>query len=170
MRHFWILVTLCFILGLMAGFQNLTTQQRFTDNGDGTVTDHHLQLMWAKRDNLGDINWRQANKWVKYTFPLMIGSQYDDWRLPTPAELSTLYIKSETGKPVPSDCGVAIKIIPQIIISCGWVWSSEQKDISATVFCFNNGYPFSDLKMRSKAHRVLAVRSLTPSPAKSPDG
>jgi len=29
---------------------------RFIDNGDGTVTDHKLGVMWAKTDNHGDID------------------------------------------------------------------------------------------------------------------
>ena len=36
--------------------------ERFTDNGDGTVTDNELGLMWSKSDNNGDINWIQAEK------------------------------------------------------------------------------------------------------------
>ena len=32
--------------------------ERFTDNGDGTITDHYMQLMWTKADNNGGINWR----------------------------------------------------------------------------------------------------------------
>ncbi len=43
--------------------------ERFTDNGDGTVTDHQLGIMWSKTDNQGDISWKQAERWVKYTFP-----------------------------------------------------------------------------------------------------
>ena len=39
---------------------------RFTDNGDGTVTDTKLGLMWANTDNQGDINWVQAEKWVRF--------------------------------------------------------------------------------------------------------
>ena len=38
---------------------------RFLDNGDGTVTDHQLGVMWAKTDNQGNINWNDANQWVK---------------------------------------------------------------------------------------------------------
>jgi hypothetical protein len=30
--------------------------ERFTDNGDGTITDHEFGLMWSKTDNNGDIN------------------------------------------------------------------------------------------------------------------
>ena len=37
------------------------SQDRFTDNGDGTVTDHELNLMWSKTDNNGDIDWKQSD-------------------------------------------------------------------------------------------------------------
>ena len=37
---------------------------RFTDNGDETVTDHQLGVMWSKTDNNGNVNWIQAEKWV----------------------------------------------------------------------------------------------------------
>ncbi|MFV9646437.1 MAG: hypothetical protein ACNYWU_11500, partial [Desulfobacterales bacterium] len=50
---------------------------RFTDNGDGTVTDHKLGVMWSKTDNQGDIDWKQAERWVKYTFPLTLTKKYD---------------------------------------------------------------------------------------------
>ena len=63
---------------------------RFTDNGDGTVTDHDMGLMWAKNDNHGDINWHQADKWVRYTFPYTLPTMYDNWRLPTLEELQSL--------------------------------------------------------------------------------
>ena len=37
-------------------------EDRFTDNKDGTVTDHQSGVMWAATDNLGDISWHQAEK------------------------------------------------------------------------------------------------------------
>jgi len=40
-------------------------------NGNGTITDHQLDLMWAATDNQGNITWKQADKWVRYTpFPI----------------------------------------------------------------------------------------------------
>ncbi len=64
--------------------------ERFTDNGDGTITDNEFGLMWSKTDNNGDINWKQAEKWVKYTFPLTLEKNYNNWRLPTLKELQSL--------------------------------------------------------------------------------
>lgn len=146
--------------GIILGPSDATAQQRFTDNRDGTITDHYMQLMWGKHDNQGRINWRQARKWVRYTFPLTIQTHYDDWRLPTPGELRTLFIKDEKTIGSKTDCGMKVKTVSAIKLTCGWVWSSETKDISASVFSFKEGYYFSDLMMQSRAHRALAVRSL----------
>ena len=65
-------------------------QERFIDNGDGTVTDNLMGLMWAKTDNRADIFWKEALLWIKNNFPKQIGSQYDDWRLPTTHELVSI--------------------------------------------------------------------------------
>jgi len=133
---------------------------RFTDNGDGTVTDHQLGVMWAKTDNQGDINWKQADLWVKYTFTYTIKAKYDDWRLPTLAELSSLYVPDKTFKGYEADCGQLIRAVPEIKLSCGWVWTSERSAIQAAIFNFNRGYHYMDRIGHYKSHRALPVRNL----------
>ncbi len=65
---------------------------RFTDNGDGTVTDNATGLMWPKDlagagvGGLGGFTWQQALDFAE-------GSDfagYEDWRLPNIAELRSL--------------------------------------------------------------------------------
>ncbi len=150
------IITICiFVLGaqVLAG-------ERFTDNGDGTVTDNQLGVMWAKTDNQGDINWKQANLWVKYTFPDTIMARYDDWRLPTLAELQSLYVHEKKNKGYETDCGQRVKIVPDIKLSCGWVWTSETSAIQAYIFNFNRGYHYSDRMVHKKAYRALPVRDM----------
>jgi len=132
---------------------------RFTDNGDGTVTDHDLGLMWAKTDNNGNINWHQADKWVRYTFPYTLPTMYDNWRLPTLQELQSLV---KEGKGVEADCGQWVKIVPQIRLSCGWIWTSESGQLGPTaiVFNFDNVYHYSVRKAHNRAYRALPVRNL----------
>lgn len=134
--------------------------ERFTDNGDGTVTDHQLGVMWAKTDNQGDINWRQADLWVKYTFPDTIEAKYGNWRLPTLAELQSLYVKDKKSKGYETDCGQRVKIVPEIKLSCGWVWTSETSAIQAYIFNFHRGYNYSDRMVHKRDYRVLPVRDL----------
>lgn len=134
--------------------------ERFTDNGDGTVTDHQLGVMWAKTDNQGDINWKQANLWVKYTFSDTIEAKYDDWRLPTLAELQSLYVYDKNYEGYETDCGMRVEIVSDIQLSCGWVWTSETSAIQAKTFNFNRGYYYSDRMVHHKAYRALPVRDM----------
>ena len=133
---------------------------RFTDNGDETVTDHQLGLMWAKTDNQGDINWKEANQWVKYTFGDTLANRYDNWRLATLAELQSLYVHEKAYKGYETDCGQRVKIVPEIKLSCGWVWTSETSAIQAHIFNYNRGYHYTDRMVHKKAYRALPVRDL----------
>ena len=135
---------------------------RFTDNGDGTVTDHQRGLMWAKTDNQGDINWKQAQRWVKYTFGDTLTSRYDNWRLPTLEELQSLVAPEKNTAEYETDCGQWVKIVPEIRLSCGWVWTAETDPIApvARIFNFDNVYHYTVRMAHNRGYRVLAVRDL----------
>ena len=133
--------------------------ERFTDNGDGTVTDHQLGVMWAKFDNQGDIDWRGAERWCRWGPPQIMG-KYDNWRLPTNQELKSLYVSEKKYKGYESACGQKVKMVPEIQLSCGWVWTSEVKSITARVYNFQRGYHYMELKRHWKAYRALPVRDL----------
>ncbi len=154
--------TIVTIVTLCAFFLSapVLADDRFTDNGDGTVTDHQLGVMWAKTDNQGNINWKQADLWIKYTYPDTLEKKYDNWRLPTLAELESLYIKEKKFKGYETDCGQRVKIVSVIKLSCGWVWTSETSAIQAYIFNFNRGYHYSDRMVHNKAYRALPVRDL----------
>jgi hypothetical protein len=151
----WIILMCMFLFGTP-----VWSGDRFTDNGDGTVTDHQLEVMWAKTDNQGNINWKQANLWVKYTFPDTLKKKYDNWRLPTLAELQSLYIQDKKYKGYETDCGQQVKIVPVIKLSCGWIWTSETSAIQAYIFNFHRGYQYSDRMVHNRDYRVLPVRDL----------
>ena len=133
--------------------------ERFTDNGDGTVTDHQLGVMWAKYDNQGDIDWRGAERWCRWGPPQIIG-KYDNWRMPTNEELKSLFVRDKKYKGYESACGQKVKVVPEIELSCGWVWTSEVKSITARVFNFQRGYHYMELKRHWKAYRALPIRDL----------
>ncbi len=74
-------------------------QPRFTDNGDGTVTDNRSGLVWLKdAECLGMHTWQGAKELVAglsggYTckqFRLEDKSNAGDWRVPTIREIMTL--------------------------------------------------------------------------------
>lgn len=147
----FLLAPLCF---------NGVSEERFVDNNDGTITDNQLQLMWAKTDNIGDINWHQANKWIRFTFPYSLPILYENWRLPTLEELKTLHIKNKSYAGYEAECGQRLKITPEIQLTCGFVWSSDQQSITARVFNFNRGTFYSDRLVHKRGYRALAVRDI----------
>ena len=153
-------VALLIIICLLFFSPPVLAGERFMDNGDGTVTDHQLGVMWAKTDNQGNINWRQAEKWVKFTFPYTIEKKYENWRLPTLSELRSLYVSDKTYKGYETDCGQQVKIVPEIRLSCGWIWASETSAIQAFIFNFHRGYHYSDLMRHNRDYRALPVRDL----------
>ena len=154
-------IPICIILICTFLFGTLVwSAERFTDNGDGTVTDHQLKVMWASTDNQGNINWKQANLWVKYTFPDTLEKKYDNWRLPTLEELQSLYVQDKKYKGYETDCGQQVKIVSDIKLSCGWVWTSETSAIQAYIFNFHRGYYYSDRMVHNRDYRVLPVRDL----------
>ncbi|MBI5756026.1 MAG: SBBP repeat-containing protein [Nitrospirae bacterium] len=67
---------------------------RFTDNGDGTVTDNLTGLMWTKDANLGSIGF--TSWWVALDYVARMNAGvnpnfgYTDWRLPNINELKSL--------------------------------------------------------------------------------
>ncbi len=132
---------------------------RFVDNGDGTVTDHQLGLMWAKTDNQGNMDWHQALKWVKYTLPDTLPKSFDNWRLPSLAELQSLVVKDSSYE---TDCGLKAHITPLIQLTCSWVWTAETDPIAPTarVFNFDNVYHYTVRKAHRRGYRALAVRSM----------
>lgn len=133
---------------------------RFTDNGDGTVTDHQLGLMWAKSDNQGDVDWKQAQAWAQYNFNYTINKKYENWRLPTIEELQSLFISKPDYKGYTTDCGYVVKIVPEISLSCILIWSSDMALGSHLAYNFNMGNSFTVPSYDINGCRALPVRFL----------
>jgi hypothetical protein len=69
---------------------------RFTDNGDGTITDRWEGLIWAKRDNGEPLTLKEAWDWC---LSLELAGR-KGWRVPTGEELhDALYVGLEDAKP-----------------------------------------------------------------------
>ncbi|MGD9332096.1 MAG: DUF1566 domain-containing protein [Desulfobacterales bacterium] len=150
-------VLFCFVVGAAS----IEAGERFTDNGDGTVTDHQRNLMWSQSDNQGDISWKQAERWVRFTFGDTIQASYDDWRLPTLEELKSLYIDDRSYAGYETDCGQVVRMVPAIRLTCGWVWTADTPSVvTASAFNFHRGYPYSDRMVHYRAYRALAVRDI----------
>ena len=68
--------------------------KRFTDNGDGTVTDSETGLMWKQTDGFQDESifhtWIKAYDYVRELNNTKL-SGYVDWRMPTLEEAESIY-------------------------------------------------------------------------------
>jgi hypothetical protein len=137
-------------------------EQRFIDHGNGTVSDRKLGLMWAKTDNQADIFWSQIQGWLTDAFPDTIPQLYENWRLPTTAELQSLFVEDAKYQGYKTLCGHPVKIVPQIRLSCVLVWTSDTALGLPIAFDFNLGSAFTVDLHDNKGCRVLPVRSLQP--------
>ena len=135
-------------------------EQRFIDHGNGTVTDRKLGLMWAKSDNQTDIFWNQIQDWLENDFPDSIPQLYENWRLPTVAELQSLFVEDAKYEGYTTECGHPVKIVPQIRLSCILIWTSDRALGLPLAFNFNIGNAFTIDLHDNKGCRVLPVRSL----------
>jgi len=135
-------------------------QGRFIDNGNGTVTDSRSGLMWTQTDNQEDIYWNQATNWIRSSVAGRLDKKYQDWRLPTVAELQSLYREDPDYQGYQTACGYTVKMVPQIKLSCILVWSSDTALGLPLAFNYYLGNAFTvDLNDNSGC-RVLAVRSI----------
>lgn len=144
------------VLGAIAA----DAQERFIDNGDGTVTDTKLGLMWAQTDNQADIFWKQAAAWIKRDFPNRIGPNYKDWRLPTVSELKSLYLESPNYSGYRAKCGHNVKMVAAIRISCILIWTSDTALGLPLAFNYYLGNSFTVDLADNKGCRVLPVRKI----------
>ena len=151
---------ICIIGTLLLFSPCAKSDQRFTDNGDGTITDHQLGVMWAKNANQGDIGWKQAEAYARQKFGQTVDRRYANWRLPTLDELQSLYVTATGYNGYRTDCGIQVRIVPQIRLSCILVWSSDVALGSHMAFNYNIGNPFAVQSYDVSGCRVLPVRNL----------
>ncbi len=74
---------------------------RFTDNNDGTITDHEFNLMCAREDSCQTLcNWLTWDEAKQYAqdFNNDKFAGFQDWRLPYKYELEMLYDASKPNK------------------------------------------------------------------------
>jgi hypothetical protein len=126
---------------------------RFIAYDNGTVLDTQTNLMWAAKDNGGNINWADAKSYcTNYR-----GGGYKDWRMPTKDELSGLY---GAAKAYRSDCGSYNLYLTELIrLTCNASWSSETRGSEASGFVFSIGVRSWFPQSIDYDLRVLPVRS-----------
>ena len=148
----WSLINRSFLILLIFGLLSslalaADASSRYVNNGDGTISDTKTGLMWVSKDNGFPINWPDA---VEYCKNLRLGG-YADWRMPTLAELASLYnpsAKNQNGYHTDA-------LITTTAQSC---WSSETRGFTAGRFNFAYGEVYWLRQTYAGPTRVLAVR------------
>ncbi len=118
---------------------------RFTDNGDGTVTDNMTSLIWLKNANsFGNSTWTAAltaANGLADGGSLSDGSIVGDWRLPNVRELSSLTDFSQSSPALPTGH-------PFTSVQTYYYWSSSTYASSPTdawyVVMFDGYVGYSD--------------------------
>ena len=130
---------------------------RYIDHGDGTITDSSTGLMWTKKDSYADtggcMDWNVSRNYVSN---LSTGG-HSDWRIPTVKELKTIFEKSKNNEDF---SGVTTHSDP-IFASGGayWYWSSETAIFSRfRSVDFRGGSAGGDFRDTCRNLGVRAVR------------
>jgi hypothetical protein len=120
---------------------------RFLNNDDGTVTDVKTGLMWAANDNGIPINWPDAFSYCQnYS-----GGGHTDWRMPTVAELASLYDSKHENKR-------GYHVTKLIDTSAQSLWALETRGYDAARFNFTYGQEYWLRQHYSGPTRALPVR------------
>ena len=123
------------------------TGVRFTDNGDGTVTDNLTALIWLKNANcFGARNWANAlsdaNALASGSCGLSDGSIAGGWRLPNANELHSLIDLAQSDPALPAGH-------PFTGVQLNLYWTSTTVDYQpagVVVVAMSNGAPIGAVK------------------------
>lgn len=129
------------------------SQIRFLDNGDGTVTDNVLRLMWSKATPCArDVNHEEA---AAICAELELAG-HADWRLPTVEELFALADRTKYGPAIDTDAFPDTK--------SDWYWTSTAtawESFDACFVDFYDGYAYYGHRLNDYG----VVRAVRPLPA-----
>ena len=112
-------------------------ENRFVDNGDGTIMDTLTQLMWMKNDSYLDllkfVTYPGAVKYLgKKNEEAFAG--YEDWRLPNKREAHSLF---DIDKEIKDKYDMVIHLDPIFTAGCGYdTWTSHVRG-KITAYCYS---------------------------------
>lgn len=140
----------------------MSQDERFTDNGNGTITDNKLNLMWKKTDSFQDTkkwkNWFTGHEYMQIV-NLERFAGHEDWRFPWEFEAFELLDieKSNTDK-----YGDSIYIDPIFEPgSAGVTWTEDVKDSSALIIQYEDGIKVWPSQYANLNMAVRLVRDLS---------
>ncbi len=143
----------------------MENQKRFIDNGDGTVTDTKLKLIWKQNDGLQDVskwtNWYDSLGYIK-ELNIKKFAGCGDWRMPTLKEAESLFYE-ERDVYIRDMDRFEIFIDPVFSPGGGYTsWTSTSKPNGcALIFYYRYGHENSNHKEDISKDTVRAVRNAT---------
>lgn len=140
----------------------MTEQKRFIDNGNDTITDTQINVMWKKQDSFQELkkwrNWFKSQEYVEI-INIQKFAGYSDWRLPTGDEAWALFDLAKTSKDKYGDDIYLDPIFPAG--SAGTTWTSDTKDSSSLVIQFEDGVKVWPSQYANMSMGVRLVRTLS---------
>lgn len=125
-----------------------TFAQRFTDNGNSTVTDNLTDLMWVQVPNSATSSWETAILLSENNTT----AGFSDWRLPNIKELHSL---NDEKRVQPS---VNLTAFPGLTVSKFWSSTTLQNQ-STKAWYYDNQYGITTYDFKSNLMNVMMVRN-----------
>ena len=130
-----------------ASTDNVNLLDRYTDNGDGTVTDTSTELMWDQTGSSKEMTWKEA---LAYCKNLKLNN-FTDWRLPTAKELRSLV---DYSRYYPA---INTSFFPKAAVSSYWSGTTDELG-TASVSCTDFYYGMGGSPKKDSNAYVRAVR------------
>ena len=140
----------------------MSDKDRFMDNGNGTITDNLMNVMWKKTDSFLDkqkwLNWFKCQDYVEIA-NLERFAGHEDWRYPNEKEAYSLF---DLNKINTDKYGDEIFLDPIFEPGRGGTtWTYDEKDSSALVIQYEDGQKVWPSKYANMNMAVRMVRSLS---------
>ena len=137
-------------------------KDRFMDNGNGTVTDNKMKVMWKKTDSFQDtkkwLNWFKGHDYVEITNMERFAG-CEDWRYPTQEEAWSLFDLSYRNTDKYGDEIYLSSVFEPG--SAGTTWTLEEQDSSALVIQYEDGVKGGPSKYAKLNMAYRLVRSIS---------
>jgi hypothetical protein len=140
----------------------MTDQPRFIDNGNGTITDTKMNLMWKKTDSFQDTkkwqNWFRGHEYMQIVNLERFGG-HEDWRFPYEDEAYSLLELDKANKDKYGDDLYLDPIFEPG--SAGVTWTEDTKESSALVVQYEDGEKVWPSQYANLNMAVRLCRNLT---------
>ncbi len=158
MKKLSLIVSIVFLLSSYVYGENRSADGRYIETDDGVIQDSQTGLMWTQKDSYVDVghslNWNESKEYVE---KLTLGG-YNDWRLPTIAELKTIYEPSKLNKDI---FGGKLKLDPIFAPRGPYsYWSADSEgECCALTITFDYGFVSKHDRNFSGSYGIRAVRN-----------